>query len=377
MGEATTSWLDGKTISGMERRTTTRDRWRRRRSERRDRDRPWIEADRRGNACNRGCRTDYYRTLGLGKTATDAEIKKAYRKLALQYHPDKNPGNEQANKKFAEINNAYEVLSSSEKRKVYDQYGEEGLKQHQQGEDPGGAQDIFSSFFSGFGFGRASEEPQTPTGDDVEVELECTLEDLYLGKVMQVKRDKDVFQTGKGTRKCNCKHKVVTRQMGPGMYQQYTTEQCEQCPNVVPVREQDDLTVEVVPGMADGQDILFFEQGEHVVDGDPGGLRFVIRAKKHPLFKRRGDDLLYTAHITLREALVGFEKTIQHLDGHAVQLESASVVKPGQKVRIEGEGMPVFEQGNKFGNLYVTYVVDFPNQLSDQQKASIKDILKE
>lgn len=323
------------------------------------------------------CRTDYYRTLGLSKAATDAEIKKAYRKLALQYHPDKNPGNEQANKKFAEISNAYEVLSSAEKRKIYDRYGEEGLKQHQQGDDPDAAQDIFSSFFGGFGFGRRPEEPQTPTGDDVEVDLECTLEDLYLGKTMQVNRDKDVYQTGKGTRKCNCKQKVVTRQMGPGMYQQYTTEQCEQCPNVVPVREQESLTVEVLPGMADGQDILFFEHGEHVVDGDPGGLRFLIRVKKHPLFKRKGDDLQYTAHITLKEALVGFDKTIQHLDGHEVRLQSASIVKPGQKVRIEGEGMPVYEHGNKFGNLYVTYVVDFPNELSDKQKASIGSILAE
>lgn len=133
----------------------------------------------------------YYDILQVSKQATDDQIKRAYRKLALKFHPDKNPGNEEATKKFAEINNAYEVLSDREKRGVYDQYGEEGLKQQQQGGGRGGGgfgQDIFSQFFGGgFRFGgEEDEEEKTLKGDDVTVEIYATLKDLYVGNSYQV-----------------------------------------------------------------------------------------------------------------------------------------------------------------------------------------------
>ena len=135
----------------------------------------------------------YYDVLQVSKQATDDQIKRAYRKLALKFHPDKNPGNEEATKKFAEINNAYEVLADKEKRGVYDQYGEEGLKQQQQqggGRGGGFGQDIFSQFFGGgFGFGRDKEEEEerTPKGDDVTVEICATLKDLYVGNSYEVR----------------------------------------------------------------------------------------------------------------------------------------------------------------------------------------------
>lgn len=133
----------------------------------------------------------YYDILQVSKQATDDQIKRAYRKLALKFHPDKNPGNEEATKKFAEINNAYEVLADREKRGVYDQYGEEGLKQQQQGGGRGGGgfgQDIFSQFFGGgFRFGNEEEEEErTPKGDDVSVEIHVTLKDLYVGNSYEV-----------------------------------------------------------------------------------------------------------------------------------------------------------------------------------------------
>lgn len=130
----------------------------------------------------------YYDILQVPKGASDEQIKRAYRKLALKYHPDKNPGNEEANKRFADINNAYEVLSDSEKRGIYDRYGEEGLKQHAASGGRGGMgvniQDIFSSFFGG---GSVEEEERIVKGDDVIVELDATLEDLYMGGTLKVR----------------------------------------------------------------------------------------------------------------------------------------------------------------------------------------------
>lgn len=134
----------------------------------------------------------YYDILQVSRQASDDQIKRSYRKLALKFHPDKNPGNEEATKKFAEINNAYEVLSDKEKRGIYDQYGEEGLREHQQGGGRGGGgfgQDIFSQFFGGgFRFGgEEEEEERTPKGEDVLVEIYATLEDLYVGNSYQVR----------------------------------------------------------------------------------------------------------------------------------------------------------------------------------------------
>lgn len=134
----------------------------------------------------------YYDVLQVSKQATDDQIKRAYRKMALKFHPDKNPGNDEATKKFAEINNAYEVLADKEKRGVYDKYGEEGLKQQQQGGGRGGGgfgQDIFSQFFGGgFRFsGEEEEEERTPKGDDVTVEIFATLKDLYVGNSYEVR----------------------------------------------------------------------------------------------------------------------------------------------------------------------------------------------
>ena len=169
---------------------------------------------------------DYYKTLGLNRGASDDQIKRAYRKLALKYHPDKNPGNEEAASKFADIGNAYEVLSDAEKRQIYDRHGEEGVKQHaaQGGHGGGGGfggGDIFSQFFGhGFGgFGGGPQEPETPKGDSLVIDLDVSIRDLYLGRIgIRVARDKDVIMPAKGTRKCNCKQRMVTRQIGPGMY---------------------------------------------------------------------------------------------------------------------------------------------------------------
>jgi DnaJ homolog subfamily B member 11 len=324
-----------------------------------------------------GSSGDYYAALGVQRSSSSDQIKRAYRKLALKYHPDKNPGDEAAASKFSEIGNAYEVLSNDEKRKIYDRYGEDGLKQHeQQGGHGGGAGDIFSQFFGGFGGfggGGGHQEPETPKGQTIRVDMSCTVEDIYLGKRTRVSRDKLVTKAARGTRKCNCRQKLVTRQVGPGMYQQYTEQQCEDCPNVKLVREKIDLFVEVEAGAPDGHEILFFEEGDALIDGDPGDLQFVIRTQedKKRNIKRVGNDLHMTMDITLVEALNGFSKVFTHYDGHKVRIERDKVTVPNHVLTIKNEGLPKYNQFKKFGNLVITFHVQFPKFMEKHQMTAI------
>ncbi|XP_071720478.1 dnaJ protein ERDJ3B-like [Rutidosis leptorrhynchoides] len=319
----------------------------------------------------------YYDILQVPKGASDDQIKRSYRKLALKYHPDKNQGNEDANKKFAEINNAYEVLSNSEKRSIYDRYGEDGLKQHAAGGGGGGGMDIndiFNTFFGGGGGRGQEEEERVVKGDDVIVDLDATLEDLYMGGSLKVWREKNILKPAPGKRSCNCRDKVYHRQIGPGMFQQMTEQVCEQCPNVKYEREGNFITVDIEKGMQDGQEVVFYEEGEPIIDGEPGDLKFRIRTAPHDRFRREGNNLHTTATITLAQALVGFEKTITHLDEHPLQIGSKGITKPKEVRKFKGEGMPL-HFSNKKGDLYVTFEVLFPTSLTDEQKSKIKAIL--
>ncbi|CAM6084013.1 unnamed protein product [Calypogeia fissa] len=322
----------------------------------------------------------YYDILQVSKQASEEQIKRSYRKLALKYHPDKNPGDEEATKKFADINNAYEVLSDGEKRRIYDQHGEEGLKQTGGNRGGGFAGDLFQSFFggSGFRFGfnddENNDEDAIPKGHDISVDLFVSLEDLYMGSTLSAWREKNVLKPAAGKRQCRCKNRVAHKQIGPGMFQQYTQQVCDECPNVKFEREGMDITVEIERGMKDGQEIVFYDDGEPIVDGDPGDLKFVIRTEEHDVFTRDGNNLFVTVTISLVESLVGFEKNIFHLDGHQVSIGTKEVTKPKQRRRFPGEGMPVFESVRK-GDLFVDFEVEFPAQLSKEQKDIIKETL--
>ncbi|KAK9983852.1 hypothetical protein SO802_033377 [Lithocarpus litseifolius] len=317
----------------------------------------------------------YYDVLQVPRGASDDQIKRAYRKLALKYHPDKNQGNEEANKRFADINNAYEVLSDSEKRNIYDRYGEDGLKQHAaSGGGRGGGmnmQDIFRQFFGG---GQMEEEERIVKGDDVIVELDASLEDLYLGGSVKVWREKNILKPAPGKRRCNCRDEVYHKQIGPGMFQQMTEQVCEQCPNVKYEREGYFITVDIEKGMQDGQEVVFYEDGEPIIDGEAGDLKFRIRTAPHDRFRREGNDLHTTITITLVQALVGFEKTIKHLDDRLVDIGTKGITKPKEVRKFKGEGMPLHFSTKK-GDLYVQYEVLFPTSLTEDQKTQIKAVL--
>lgn len=176
-------------------------------------------------------RRDFYKILGVSRNANLNQIKKAYRKLAKELHPDQNKEDPKAQEKFQDLAAAYEVLSDAEKRKIYDRHGEEGV---QKNANMGDSQDPFESFFGDFfSFGGSREERnQRPRGGDVVMDLRVTLEEIYSGNFIEVVRYKPVARPDKGTRKCNCRMEMKTYQVGPGRFQMSQEQVCDECPNI-------------------------------------------------------------------------------------------------------------------------------------------------
>jgi len=342
---------------------------------------------------------DYYSILGIPRSAGTKEIRKAYRDLSKIWHPDKNPGNEEAEEKFAQINNAYEVLNDEEKRRIYDQYGEEGLKKNKQG--GGGGWNPFADFF---GFGRQGNSAESMRkGADIGLPVFVSLEDLYLGKEIRVANRKQVLCShcrGSGAenpddiKKCtSCGGqgvKVVKKQLAPGFVQQMQTtcevcngkgtiasSTCHQCGGSKIEVGESILVISIERGMPDGYQIRFPQAADETPDTIPGDITFTVVTNPHPRFRREGNDLYYTLQISLLEALVGFDKTIEHLDGHLVPLKRNRITVPGYVGRINNEGMPQHEFPSQRGHLFVTHEIVFPKSLTEAQKQAFRELLKE
>lgn len=250
---------------------------------------------------------DFYNILNVPRDSSKNDIKKAYRKLAKELHPDKNPDDPDAERKFQDLSASYEILSDSKKRDQYDQCGEECLQKDgmmDSGFDP------FASFFGDFGFsfggGQDRHQQETARGANIVMSVLVTLEDLYSGTFVEITRNKPVKKPAKGTRKCNCRQEMITKTLGPGRFQMMQQTVCDECPNVKLVNEERTLEMEVEPGMVDGQETRFAAEGEPHVDGDPGDLVFKIRAQPHPVFERRGDDLYTNITISLQVRVESF-----------------------------------------------------------------------
>jgi len=293
--------------------------------------------------------TKLYDILGVAPDADESAIKKAYLKMARQFHPDKNP---EGAEKFKEIQVAYEVLSDPEKKQLYDKFGEEGLREGMGG--PGFDSDDLFSFF-GFPFGAGgrrgpSGPPRRRKGRDVMTAYPVSLEDLYLGKETKFKIEKTVLCgtcKGKGSAKPNsvtkCSHcdgsgvTVTMRPLGFGMVQQMQ-ERCRQCGGEGEVIKAKDrckkcngnkveeeskvLDVFIDKGMQHGQKITFKEEGDQQPDIIPGDVILVLQQKQHSVFRREGDDLIIEKKILLSEALCGFQFTVTQLDGRVLVIKS-------------------------------------------------------
>lgn len=360
------------------------------------------------------CAEDYYKLLNLDRGASDREIKKAYRTLSKKYHPDKNPGNESAHEKFVSIAEAYDVLSESETRKIYDQYGHEGVQQHKQG--AGGARshdpfDLFSRFFGGSGhFGHNAGQRRGP---DMEVRISVPLRDFYNGAEHTFGLNKQhVCDACEGSgsadgktetcSECGGRGAVVRKHMlAPGIFQQVQMgcdrcggkgsvikKPCPVCGGSRVVKREDSHTLIVERGMAKGAKVVYENEADESPDWEAGDLIINVMEKEPELdphmsdeervdgtfFRRKGRDLYWKELLSLREAWMGdWSRNLTHMDGHVVRLgrrRGEPVVQPGTVEVVPGEGMPVWlgehehvEEVGEFGNLLVEYVVVLPDQM--------------
>jgi DnaJ family protein B protein 11 len=319
---------------------------------------------------------DYYDILNVARSAKQNQIKSAFRKMAIKLHPDKNLNDPEATEKFSQLRNAYEVLSDERMRKDYDRCGEKCVKKDSMaaGHDP------FASFFGDFGFhfDDSSGQKEMPKGGTIVLDLYVSLEELYNGNFVQVTRNKPVIKPAQGTRQCNCRQEMITKQLGPGRFQMMQQNICDECPNVKMVTEENMLEIEIELGMKDGQETKFTAEGEPHIDGEPGDLIFKIKTSPHDVFERRGDDLYTNLTISLQDALVGFKTEIVQLDGRKILIERDTVTWPGAKIRKKGEGMPNYENNNLHGNLIITIDVQFPkNSFTEQDKEDLKRIFSQ
>lgn len=290
---------------------------------------------------------DYYKILGVDKNATQKDIKSAYRKMARKFHPDLNPNDKDAKKNFQQINEANEVLSDPEKRKKYDQYGEdwkhadefknasqyqdqssESHRQRYQGaQDEGEFSDFFESLFGGFG-GAGRGRQVKYRGEDYNAELHLELTDAY--------------ETHQQTLTVNGKKIRIT----------------------------------IPAGIENGQTIKIPGHGGQGVNGGPNGdLYITLMIANHPKFKRSGNDLYTKADLDLYCAVLGGEITIDTLNGK-VKLKVKPETQTGSKVKLKGKGFPVYKSKGQFGDLYVTYTVKTPINLTEKQKKLFTELSK-
>lgn len=345
--------------------------------------------------------SDYYEILSIERTASGDEIKRSYRKLAMKFHPDRNPGDEAAESKFKECAEAYEVLSDAEKRQRYDQYGHAGLK-GQAGHDFShmNAGDIFSMFediFGGSGGGgrRRRGPGGAQRGYDLETQTEITLNEAFTGTTTDIEFTRqDSCDTCKGTggkpgtepstcTMCGGQGQVQQAGLG-GMFRMVNTcpnckgagkiylDKCSSCRGGGRVGKKRKLSVKVPAGIHDGQAIRVTGEGEPGSGGGPqGDLHVVIRVADHDLFEREEDHLIMKMPVSFTQAALGAKVSVATLDGET-ELNIKPGTQHGELFRVRGEGMPDLRSGRR-GDLIVALLLEVPTKLTSKQK----DLLRE
>lgn len=339
---------------------------------------------------------DYYEVLGVSKNAGEADLKKAYRTLAKKYHPDMNPGDKEAEAKFKEVNEAYEILSDSEKRQQYDQFGHAAFSQ---GGDGGagfgggfggfGFEDIFSSFFGGGGGTRRNGPIK---GDDVGVRITLTFEEAVFGckKEVSYQRTETCGDCGgsgaeKGSKsetcaKCHGSGRITVQQrtiMGIMQTQRgcdacggkgkVITNPCRKCRGSGQVSQSKKLEVNIPAGIDNGQRIVLRGQGHAGKNGGPNGDLFVeVRVKTHSFFEREGNHLYCEVPISITEATLGAEIEIPTLEGKE-KFRIPEGTQPATNFTLRGKGVPDVNSGRR-GDLVITVNVEVPKNLSPEQK---------
>ena len=356
---------------------------------------------------NMADKRDYYEVLGVSKDADDASIKKAYRSLAKKYHPDMNPGDAEAEAKFKEVNEAYAVLSDSEKKAQYDQFGHSAFEP---GAGAGGAGfggfsdfgdigDIFGSFFGGGFGGSSSRRANAPTrGEDVSARVTISFEEAVFGVKKDVSFNKiqkcpDCSGSGaaKGTKAETCStcggsgQKRITQRLGGMAFQSTTTcdrcrgtgkiikNPCQNCRGTGYIKVNKKLSVSFPAGIDDGERIALRSQGCDGRNGGPAGdLIITVYVKPHSIFERDGYNLYCEVPITVAEATLGAEIDVPTLEGNQ-KFTIPEGTQPGTRFTLRGKGVPYVNNSGKRGDIIFTVNIEIPKGLSEKQKEKMRE----
>ena len=311
---------------------------------------------------------DYYKILGVNKSASTEDIKKAYRKLAMQYHPDRNQGDKAAEAKFKEISEAYAVLSDSEKRKQYDMFGSEGFQQRYSQED------IFSSFdfsdiFKEFGFGNIGGRKRG-RGSSI---FDHIFSGATQGTRYRSKGDPSgSFFTDYGNRARSLKGQDLVYELSLHLEDIIETQEKTISYNLGGVNHQ--VKVKIPAGIGDGRKLRLARKGQPGPQGGPPGDLYVkIKILNHPIFQRQEDDLYLNKEIKFSEAALGTQIEVPTIDGKRLNLRIPAGTQSGSKMRLRGQGLPKMGTGAR-GDAYVRTQVSVPKKLSKRQKAAIDEL---
>ncbi len=342
---------------------------------------------------------DYYETLDVPRDAGDEEIKRAYRKLAMKYHPDRNPGDKDAEENFKEAAEAYEVLRDREKRQIYDRFGHEGL-QGTGFSGFSGFNDIFSSFgdiFEDFfGFGTRRTGRQRPRkGSDLRYDMELTLEEAFSGKEEEISFQKwESCDSCGGSgitpgsepeicRTCQGSGNIVRSQ---GFFQIKTTcpacngqgriitDPCRECRGGGKIKRQKKINIKIPPGVDTGSQLRLRGEGEAGEHGGPqGDLFIVIHVKEHPLFSRQGDHLFCDVPISFVQASLGDKIAVPVLGQEgSCDVKIPHGTQPGDVSSIPGQGMPILGRSSR-GDLIIKWVVKIPEKVNQRQRELLEE----
>jgi len=347
---------------------------------------------------------DYYEVLGVSRSATDAELKAAFRKLAMQHHPDRNPGNNDSEHKFKEINEAYDVLKDGDKRAAYDRFGHAAFEHGGAGGGHGFGSDFASTFADifddlfGMGGGpRGARGQGRERGSDLRYNMEITLEEAYAGKTAQIRIPTSVTcETCSGTgAKAGTRPKICASCGGAGKIRhaqgfftlertcptcqgrgQVIDDPCKECDGAGRVVRERTLSVNIPPGVEDGTRIRLAGEGEAGVrGGPPGDLYIFLSLAPHEFFQREGADLYCRVPISMVTAALGGDFEVPAIDGGKARVKVPAGTQTGRRFRLSGKGMPVL-RSKQTGDMYVQVTVETPQNLSKRQRELLAEFDK-
>ncbi|MBA8877788.1 molecular chaperone DnaJ [Phyllobacterium sp. TAF24] len=346
-------------------------------------------------------KADYYETLGVARGADEKELKSAFRKLAMQYHPDKNPGDEKAEHKFKEIGEAYETLKDPNKRAAYDRFGHAAFENGGMGGGgggfggAGGFADIFEDIFGEMmGGGRQRRSGGRERGADLRYNMEITLEEAYAGKTAQIRVPTSITCdecSGSGAKPgtspvtCNTCGGSGRVRAAQGFFSiertcptchgrgQTIKDPCTKCSGQGRITEERSLSVNIPAGIEDGTRIRLTGEGEAGVRGGPSGdLYIFLSLKPHEFFQRDGSDLYCKVPISMTTAALGGQFEVATLDGTQTRVKIPEGTQNAKQFRLKGKGMPVLRQP-AMGDLYIQIAIETPQNLNKRQRELLEE----